>query len=122
MAAPEPASAQVRLLVQRYKEAYLVARLISRSGRPIKRAGLAAAALLAAQGAILMATARAAEAAFVLGAGAVTLGLLAGALFYFLGVLVAAQGEVLRASLDGAVGSSPFLTDEHRTSILFLPE
>ncbi len=43
-----------------------------------------------------------------------------GLLFYLLGVLVAAQGQTLLASLDGAVNSSPFLTNGQRADIMCL--
>jgi hypothetical protein len=43
-----------------------------------------------------------------------------GLLFYLLGVLVAAQGQTLLASLDSAVNSSPFLTNHQKAEILSL--
>ena len=42
------------------------------------------------------------------------------ALFFVLGVLVSAQGQILRATLDSAVNSSPFLTNDQRASIMKL--
>ena len=39
---------------------------------------------------------------------------------FVLGVLVAAQGQVLKANLDEAVHTSPFLTDEQRASLMSL--
>jgi len=50
----------------------------------------------------------------------IVFGIFAGALFYIVGVLVSAQGQILKASLDGAVNSSPFLADEHRARIMSL--
>ena len=49
--------------------------------------------------------------------GAITAGLV-GALFFILGVLVSAQGQLLKASVDGAVNNSPFLTNEQRAKIM----
>jgi hypothetical protein len=43
-----------------------------------------------------------------------------GLLFYLLGVLVAAQGQILLASLDSAVNSSPLLTNDQKAEILSL--
>jgi hypothetical protein len=39
---------------------------------------------------------------------------------YALGVLVSAHGQVLKASLDEAVHTSPFLTDADRASVMSL--
>jgi hypothetical protein len=39
---------------------------------------------------------------------------------YILGVLVAARGQMLKASLDEAVHTSPFLTDEQRAAVMSL--
>jgi hypothetical protein len=44
-----------------------------------------------------------------------------GAMFFFWGILVAAQGEILNATLDTAVNSSPFLSNEQRGRIMSLP-
>lgn len=43
-----------------------------------------------------------------------------GVLFYLFGVMVSAQGQIPKASLDGAVNSSRFLTNEHRAKIMSL--
>jgi len=43
------------------------------------------------------------------------------AFFFVLGVLVSAQGQVLRATLDTAVSASRFLTDEERAVAMGLP-
>jgi hypothetical protein len=42
------------------------------------------------------------------------------ALFFILGSLVSAQGQILKATLDGAVNTSPFLTDEQRAQMMRL--
>lgn len=39
---------------------------------------------------------------------------------YILGVLVAARGQMLKASLDEAVHTSPFLTDDQRAAVMSL--
>jgi hypothetical protein len=41
-----------------------------------------------------------------------------GGQFYLLGLIVMAQGQILKASLDGAVNSSPFLQNEQRAKIM----
>jgi len=55
----------------------------------------------------------------VLVVGGIVAGLIA-LLFYLLGVLVAAHGQVLQATLDSAVNSSPFLTDADKAEIMSL--
>jgi hypothetical protein len=50
----------------------------------------------------------------VFGAGVV------GGLFWVCGVVVAAQGQILRATLDTAVASSRFLTDSERADAMGL--
>jgi hypothetical protein len=43
-----------------------------------------------------------------------------GLLFFLLAVLIRAQGQILKASLDSAVNSSPFLTNDQRPKIMSL--
>ena len=43
-----------------------------------------------------------------------------GILLFVLGTLVAAQGQILKAALDSAVNSSPFLNDPDRAEIMSL--
>ena len=40
--------------------------------------------------------------------------------FYILSVFISAQGQMLKASLDSAVNTSPFLEDDHRAQIMSL--
>ena len=52
---------------------------------------------------------------FVLGAvlsGCVVL------LFWVGGVLISSQGQIMKACLDSAINSSPFLADEHRAEAM----
>ena len=44
-----------------------------------------------------------------------------GVLFWIGGVVVAAQGQLVQATLDTAVASSPFLTDAERAGVMGLP-
>jgi hypothetical protein len=44
----------------------------------------------------------------------------AGGLQFLLGVIVSAQGQILKAELDTAVNSSPFLVDQQRAQIMSL--
>ena len=48
------------------------------------------------------------------------LGSIVAALFFVVGIIVAALGQLLKATLDTAVHSSPFLTDDLRAAIMSL--
>lgn len=48
-------------------------------------------------------------------------GALIGGLFFLLGVLISAQGQLLTAHADVAVHTSPFLSDEERANAMSLP-
>jgi hypothetical protein len=47
-------------------------------------------------------------------------GALVGGLFFLLGVLISAQGQLLKAHADSAVHTSPFLSDEERAAAMSL--
>lgn len=94
-------------LVGRYADAYLTARATNGIGQAVKIAGLVLGALVA-----LVATLTAAK--FGSGPAGALGGILLGAVTalpaYVLGVIVSAQGQILKATLDTAVNSSPFLS------------
>ncbi len=100
-------------LQQRYTDAYLVARAVDGTGQTVKFAGYVVAALLTLIGLV---------GANRFGAVGVFVGLLLGVLtalpFYALGVLVSAQGQILKATLDTAVNSSPLLSQDQVRNIL----
>jgi hypothetical protein len=48
-------------------------------------------------------------------------GALVGGLFFLLGVLISAQGQLLMAHADSAVHTSPFLSNEERAAAMSLP-
>lgn len=103
----------------RYSDAYLVASAIIGLASVIKVLGLVAALAVWGTGTVL---------ARALGTGsevmAVLIGFIPGAIVavvaYGIGVIVSAQGQILRASLDSAVHSSPFLGDKQRVQIMSL--
>jgi hypothetical protein len=49
-------------------------------------------------------------------------GALVGGLFFLLGVLISAQGQLLMATADSAVCASPFLSDQERAAAMSLPD
>lgn len=114
-----PAAPRRDAAMRRYRDAYLVARAITAWGVFIKVFGvLGGVALVAAFIALAMGL-RDEQAGAAVVAGVVLGGGFA-AFFYLLGVIVAAQGQVLKASLDGAVHTSPFLNDDERAATISL--
>ena len=103
--------------VNRYRDAYRVGSALVGLGSSLKIIGLVLAA------AILLASFNLRGGA--LGSGALYAGAffaaVLGALFWVSGVVVAAQGQILRAALDTAVATSPFLTHPERTDAMGLP-
>jgi hypothetical protein len=117
--APDPRSSlQSNPMVGRYRDAYRLARALVTFGDAIKFAGAAIGVV------ILLSSASASGGPFG-GGGAVMAGLVFGAvvagIFWVCGVLVAAQAQILQASLDSAVAHSPFLTDPERLIAMGLP-
>jgi hypothetical protein len=113
-------SAEATSLMKRYTDAYLVARAINGFGSLIKVIAIVIAILLVLIGFWVAAQNGPREPISYLGIMGIFAGILSGALFYIIGVLVSAQGQILKASLDGAVNSSPFLTNEQRKKIMSL--
>lgn len=115
-------SSQLSELMNRYKDSYLVARATNGFGRAIKAVGTIIGVLITLIG--LMAQGEGARDATsrIIGLVTIVFGIFAGTLLYIIGVLVSAQGQILKASLDSAVNSSPFLTNEYKAKIMSLPE
>jgi VIT1/CCC1 family predicted Fe2+/Mn2+ transporter len=107
--------------MSRYRDAYLQARVTNGIGSFIKGFGFVLGSLLILTGFLFTSKGRLGDATFALGVITIVSGIVAGVWFYIVGVLVAAQGQILKASLDGAVNNSPFLTDEQRAKIMSLP-
>ena len=113
---------QISTLIKRYQDAYVVARVTNGFGRMIKAIGIIIGGLLAVGGFMIASNGGPGDPMSVLGIVGVVGGVIVGALFYVIGVLVSAQGQILKASLDSAVNSSPFLTNQHKAKIMSLPE
>ena len=120
----------VDAVMTRYADAFLSARLTNGIGITIKNIGLGTG-LAIGSGGVLFAMAimgidgvsvgtKIMAAIFIVAAGA-TIGAIAGALIYLQGVLIAAQGQTLKASLDSAVHSSPFLSASDMARVMTLP-
>jgi hypothetical protein len=99
-------------ILSRYTDAYTVARSVSTFGATVKLLSLGLGAGIAFLG-------------FFTGSkwlvvSAIGLGATAGLAIYVLGTLVAAQGQILKATLDSAVNSSQFLSKEEMRQIMSL--
>jgi len=103
---------------RRYRDAYVIAATIVGFGDTIKALGIAFGALLLVA-ALVIATKGVGGVLVALVIAAAAIG--AGIVLYFLGIVVAAQGQILKALLDTAVNSSPFLSDSARAGIMTLP-
>lgn len=100
-------------LMKRYSDAYLIARATATIGKVIKGIGIVVAALGVF---VAVNNMQAGAQALVI----VLLPAFVGALLYCVGVLVAAQGQILLATLDTAANSSPFLTNEDKAKAMSL--
>jgi hypothetical protein len=115
-ATPQRSQREVRV-VRRYDDAYLVANATVVVGKTIKVIGAVLAGLIVV-GTLLSTTEVKGDATIgLLLIGAIVSGVI-GLFCYALGTLVKAQGQMVQASLDGAVNTSPFLTDELRAEIM----
>ena len=102
---------------ERYRNAYTVARATDGIGSVIKFIGIALGIIVALVGFIIGSGNRG-SGIFVI--GGLLLAAVIGIPLYVLGVLVSAHGQVLKANLDEAVHTSPFLTDQQRASVMSL--
>src|SRR5881394_3025793 len=114
--------------VNRYIDLYRAARIMTGLGTTVKTIGLIAAAVIFLFWFIvgIAAASETSNVPFAAQSSAGTVGFfvstiigvifaaLVGGLFFLLGVLISAQGQLLMASADCAVCASPFLTDEER--------
>lgn len=104
-------------VVRRYKDAYRVGAALVGLGNAIKIVG----AIIA--GIIFLGSLSSGNGPFGgagLALGGIFLAAVVGILFWVCGVIVAAQGQILRATLDNAVANSPFLTDHERLDAMGL--
>lgn len=103
-------------VIHRYQDGYRVGGTLVGAGNALKVIGAIVGGL------ILVASFFAVDGP--LGGGAVVAGAflatLCGASLWVAGVLIAAQGQILQASLDTAVAQSPFLTDSERLEAMGL--
>lgn len=113
----------VSSLMSRYKDGYLVAKATTGFGTAIKGLGIVLALLIVLVTLGLSNQSRGigygGSEVFVMIMG-VFWALGVGLLFYLMGVLISALGQILKAALDSAVNSSPFLGNEEKAKVMSL--
>jgi hypothetical protein len=126
--------------IKRYLDLYRVARLLIALGTTVKGVGVVLAIIIflfwlvvgfiassQTQPSSPFGPSRANAATIQIGSlfAFIVLGLvsaaLVGGLFFLLGVLISAQGQLLLAQADSAVHTSPFLTDKEKATVMSLP-
>jgi len=100
--------------MSRYTDAYLAARTITAFGAIVK--GIA----FVIGGGIFLVGLITSYQSWQYIVGSIMLGVVIGIPIYVLGVLVSAQGQILKATLDTAVNSSPLLSADEMQQIMSL--
>jgi len=116
--------------VNRYRDLYRAASLLSGLGTTVKTSGIVVATVILFFWFIVgIATVSETSSSQFTGAVGffvcmiigVVFGALVGGLFFLLGILISAQGQLLMAHADSAVHTSPFLSDLERAAAMSLP-
>jgi hypothetical protein len=110
-------SPRERTLVGRYGDAYLLSRAMVAIGNAVKVIGVVLAVLIVAGTFIFTSHGRGDASLFQLLIGLVP-ATLVGMVCYALGTLVAEAGQILKATLDIAVNTSPFLSNDLRAETM----
>ena len=103
-----------RSVASRYTDAYLIARATTAFGATVKFIAIAIGIGIA-----LLALLEGSQSVQI-GICGVVLGIIVAIPIYILGILVTAQGQILKATLDTAVNSSPLLTKDEMREIMSL--
>lgn len=113
----------------RYKDGYRHAKGLDGAGSAIKALGVIVGILAVLIGISIGGSAASSAREFGPGAGAgIFVGLLVGvpgaltgAILFVIGILVSSAGQIMKAQLDSAVNSSPFVSDIDRAEMMSLP-
>jgi hypothetical protein len=100
-------------VMSRYSDAYTVARSIGGLARAVKLIGGVLGAVT-----ILIGLGRADHGPLML--AAIVLGFVVFLSFFIWGVLISAGGQLLKASVDGAVNNSPFMSLQQKARVMSL--
>ena len=109
---------RIKKVAKRYFDAYRVAKTIDGFGSIIKAIGIIFALLLVLIGVFAYSQSRGESVVVAVSILSIILGISIGGLFFVVGVLVSAQGQVLKASLDTAVNTSPFLLSDEKATVM----
>ncbi len=99
----------------RYKNAYAKAKAIDDVGFTIKTLAIALGMIIVFGGLIISIEEGLSFFVWSLVSGAAT-----AIPFYILGIIISAQGQILKATLDTAVNTSPFLADDEKANAMSL--
>jgi hypothetical protein len=105
--------------MKRYKDAYIVARATSGLGGTIKVLGWIFGGIVAIAGWAIGLQSDGAPNQLIMYGGLI-LGAIIAIPLWVLGILITAQGEIIKAALDEAVHTSPFLNNDQRASVMSL--
>ena len=112
--------------VKRYTDAYIVAKVTVGIGNAIKIAGLCVGCGIAVLSGLIAVSSLNSNAGIggigglLFGGIGVCFGVVVGLILFVFGVLLAAQGQTLMATLDTAVNSSPFLAEHEKAKAMSL--
>lgn len=112
-----PADSPAAAASKRYSDAYVVARLTCGIGGVVKVVAVLVAFLSVA---VALIAGAATDANPLLTLGAILISIIAGVPTYVLGVLLVALGQHLKAGLDVAVHTSPFLDNDEKAAVMSL--
>lgn len=116
-------SSESEVVKARYKDGYLVARTTTSFGDIIKNLGIVLGVVICL--ATLFAAANlghdAGRGSTLLPVAGIIQGCIVGVIVYGFGIVVSALGQIQKSSLDCAVNSSPFLSNEQRIEAMDLP-
>jgi hypothetical protein len=106
-----------RRAASRYSDAYIVAGAVVRIGGYVRVVAVVVTVIGLLGGIIAASSSPSPGVLFV---GGIVFGVAAGIPLYVLGILISAIGEHIKASLDSAVHTSPFLSDAEKASVMSL--
>lgn len=112
-------SRKVIKVIKRYRDAYVTAALILMVGKVVKFLGvLAGTGTFIVTVVVSKALSGGGEPPAAGVISGIILGVMTGLVIFLIGTVVSAAGQLLLASLDSAVHSSPFLSDEERAEAM----
>jgi hypothetical protein len=102
---------------KRFNDSFLVARAVAAIGESMKYIGVVLGLIVVV---VRFYIGNQLERGLMYSVGGAVAGIVIAIPLYLLGILVSAQGQVLKASLDGAVHTSPFLDIEQKAKAMSL--